>query len=76
MLNSNPEIFEIKENYYSNKTPSLGGSKSQRQVKASIYSNNIGKDSIDEKKNKMNDYNDSVEDNISNDNNNKTCKKS
>jgi len=32
MLDSNPEIKEIKENYYSNRTPS----KSQRQVKASI----------------------------------------
>ena len=39
MLDSNPEVHQIKENFYSNKTPSLTGSKNRGQVKASICQN-------------------------------------
>jgi hypothetical protein len=35
MLDSNPEVKEIKENYYSNKTPNLNGSRSHRPNKSS-----------------------------------------
>lgn len=37
MLDSNPEVRAIKENYYSNKTASLNGSKTNRPTKSSLY---------------------------------------